>query len=57
MNNIKRRLSHWQSTVPGLAVIAVVAYAIKLKPELIDNPVALLTLAGGLYGLFKDKAS
>jgi hypothetical protein len=49
---MKDRLTHWPSTVPALAVLGFLAFIVTRRPDLLDKPEALLSLAGGLFLLF-----
>lgn len=52
MKEIKERIGHLESTLPGLAVLAALCVCVVVKPELLDDGVGTLTLAGGLLALF-----
>jgi ABC-type microcin C transport system permease subunit YejE len=49
---MQKRILHLWSTVPALFVLGALAYFISRKPDLLDRPESLLTLAAGLLGLF-----
>ena len=57
MTSLKNRLTHWQSTLPGVAILILLGFFAWLKPELLDNTTALLGLAAGLFGLLKGGQS
>lgn len=48
---MKDRLTHWPSTVPGLAVLAVIAVLVFVRPDLGDKPEVLISVAAGLLAL------
>jgi hypothetical protein len=56
---MKTRLSHWPSTVLGLALLVFLAYMVRLDRTLLQRPESLVLLGAGLFGLWmkpKDRA-
>lgn len=52
---MKNRLTYWRSTLPGLGVLAFLAIAAWLRPELLDNTETLIALGLGLAAIFHRK--
>jgi hypothetical protein len=49
---MKSRLTHWPSTLLGVACLAFLGFLAWLNPALRSDPQALLFIAAGLFGLF-----
>ena len=49
---MKARVCHWKSTVYGIGILALLAYAIHLDRTLLKSPPSFMLLAAGLYGIF-----
>jgi hypothetical protein len=47
-----QRLRHLQSTIPGVSVLVFLVIITCLKPSILDDPMTLVALAGGLVAVF-----
>lgn len=52
MDELKARITSWSTTVPGVALLAVLGWFVYLDRSLLAKPEALLALAGGLAAIF-----
>jgi hypothetical protein len=49
---VQKRITHWASTIPGLAVIAFLGVCVWVHPGVLDTPEKLVSLGLGLVLIF-----